>query len=344
MKDVAFWACAVLLVSCAESRTTPPPDAGHDAGKVVLADDVAGTRCKKDSDCGVGRCATRLHIASETESMAAPGGYCTASCIDDSQCGDGDICSVPSGADSGECLAGCRKPGDCRDGYLCVGAGATFGVSFNGTCQPKPRTGRLADGVAGLSCAEDSDCEGGQCAVQSPVGKPFPDNYCTGRCLSDDACGLGGVCLVIPGSADAGYCYEACRADSDCARSGYRCVRVGEHVHGCYPSPDPLPDDTAGKACASDRDCGGAAGSCARELPYRNGAYEFAPAPGGYCTQECAYDSECGANARCISRGPEGGMCLARCQDASECREGYMCILHGRDLDPNDHVCMPFEI
>lgn len=334
---------AVLVVGCAESRSRPVPDAGHDAGETFLPDGIAGRACKRDSDCESGRCAKRLAIANEDSSMPAPGGYCTVGCTRDAHCGKGGACSVPAGADSGECLGHCRAASDCRDGYVCVGGGSGLGVSLPGTCQPMPRTGRLADGVAGLSCVGDADCEGGRCAAASPVGKAFPGNYCTGRCLRDEECGLGGACLSVAGSADAGYCYETCQADRDCARAGYRCVRLREDFSACYPAPESLADDVAGQACESDRDCGGGSAGCAIELPFKNASFEVGPAPGGYCTQECSVDAECGASGQCISRGAQGGMCLRRCELPSDCRAGYSCIPHGRDLNLTDRVCMPFE-
>lgn len=67
-------------------------------------------------------------------------------------------------------------------------------------------------------------------------------------------------------------------------------------------------------------------------------ADHIAPAPGGYCTQWCSLDSECGELAQCISAGVTGGLCMARCREDGDCREGYMCLLHLRDLN-DDRVC-----
>lgn len=245
-----------------------------------------------------------------------------------------------SGEESGECLGNCKRDGDCRDGYTCVGAGSVAGVSFSGTCQPKPRTGELRGAVAGTACGSDGDCPGGECLRTAPSGgTKFPGNYCSARCFEDAECGDGGACLALTGSAEAGHCYATCGSDADCTREGYRCRRIGSELMACYPAPASLPDFTAGNPCTSDQDCGGTPQSCATTLALGiEFAEQVAPAPGGYCTQHCSLDSDCGEGAQCITTGPKGGMCMRRCREDSDCRDGYWCLLHVRDLT-DDRVC-----
>lgn len=270
------------------------------------------------------------------------GGYCTLDCDSDLRCGKGGECAVPAGEERGECLASGKVDGDCRDAYSCVGAGAGSGIMISGTCQPRPAVGSLRDGVVGSACRYDADCPGGECKSTTPLGMDLPDNSCSARCYEDSQCGSGGACLLVPGSTDPGHCYARCESDDDCSRAGYRCRRVGAELHACCPAPASLPDFTAGRACANEDDCGGAADSCARMLPYGSwGGNDVVEAPGGYCTQPCMLDSECGQGARCISSGAMGGMCLSRCTGAGDCRQGYTCSLHGRDLNIEDQVCVP---
>jgi hypothetical protein len=118
------------------------------------------------------------------------------------------------------------------------------------------------------------------------------------------------------GSFDPGYCLLACETHEDCPRDGYRCwtMYAGRRLmHACYPGADPLPDRSVG---------------------------EIAPAPGGYCTQPCALDEECGAGAQCINVNVRGGLCMASGSDAEPCRDGYICLAHLRD-GPDDKVCVP---
>lgn len=334
----------LLLLACSSSRPRSEPDAGRDAGERTLPDDTAGTGCKRDSDCPNGRCAKRLAIVASGDAIAAPGGYCTTECTNDLECGRSGACSVRANEEVGECLGSCADDSDCRTGYTCVGTSTVAGIRLSGTCQPKPETSQLGDRVAGRTCDEDADCEGGSCAAASPLGKPFPGNYCTGRCYEDAECGAGGACLVARASADPGHCYEGCETDADCARRGYRCVEVGAGFHACFPAPEGLSDGVAGQPCDDDAACG-AGGSCARELPFGSlSAFEVVSAPGGYCTQECSRDLECGEGGQCISRGLMGGMCLRNCASMADCREGYSCIPHGRDGADGRQVCIPLII
>jgi hypothetical protein len=331
---------ALLLVlsalgapACSKKRSTHGVD-----GAPHLADDAAGKPCKRDSQCGGGRCVSALHIVATDTALTAPDGYCTLRCEDDSECGAHGLCSVPAGETHGECLARCSADQPCREGYDCVGNSASFGLP--GTCQPLPATDKLEDGVVGIACESNGDCGGGLCFGKTPVGASLPDNYCTGRCLSDEDCGAGGGCLTFSGSGRAGTCFLRCKADADCERPGYRCRPVSPEVDGCYPAPDALADHHAGKACEQSEDCGGGEAWCAQALPFFGGADE-ADAPNGYCTQSCSLDRDCGEGAQCISRGAQGALCFARCVDASDCREGYACVAHGRSNDDSERVCVP---
>jgi hypothetical protein len=330
----------LMLAACAkQTPAVREPDAGRS-----LPDKVAGMGCKHDGDCAKGRCAGALHIQSSDTSMDAPGGYCTMDCDTDSLCGVTGQCAVPSGESAGECLASCTDAAQCRDGYACVGAGAGGGLRISGTCQPRPSSGRVSDGVVGLGCATAADCGGGACARTSPLGPEFPGNYCTARCFDDQACGSGGGCLVDPGSTAAGTCFARCKSDEECTREGYRCRHIGLGFDACYPAPRSLPDDTAGHACQSDSDCGGNKASCAADLPFGDfSANTVAAAPGGDCTQRCTYDADCGAHAQCIAAGVMGGYCLGSCDADSDCRAGYSCRAHERDLDDRARVCVPLS-
>jgi hypothetical protein len=261
-------------------------------------------------------------------------------------CGEGGTCSggIP-GFLRGSCLQSCSDSSECRDGYRCVNlagqmpspdAGMAMipgGALLGGaTCQPLPDTDKLADGVVGSACAEDTDCGEGRC-MKTAATSTYPGGYCTGSCLSDADCGADGSCT--PGFLGAaGTCYLKCANDGDCTREGYRCRTNGDRMQ-CVPGAAPLPDNTTGKACASDADCGGAAMSCAMRLGQRQYT-----APGGYCTQRCVNSTDCGAGGVCVGGSSGSGLpfgttaatgtCYQSCADASGCREGYTCGPAGR--------------
>jgi hypothetical protein len=179
---------------------------------------------------------------------AAPGGYCSGTCTDDAQCGAGGVCAGAFAAASlaGSCMKACQTDTDCaRAGYECVAGlelpdGGVPGVGElppqPNTCQPKPATVNLDDGVVGKACSSDADCGDGTCAttiggVFNFGGTPTPGGYCTGACTEDAHCGAGGECVnLIPFGNMAGSCYRACGAS--CDREGYAC---GPVVSGNIP-------------------------------------------------------------------------------------------------------------
>jgi hypothetical protein len=308
--------------------------------------------CRTNTDCGAGG------------SCVTPGGGLAG--IIGGLLGGGAT-SMPTG----QCQATCSKSSDCRDGYSCgafmfptpdagmaMAAGGGLGGLLGGlgggagpmTCQPLPTADHLKDKVAGKACGADADCSGGTCATtmggfMGMGGTMYPGGYCSGRCLANDNCGSGGVCLPPLGGAGTGTCFEGCTADADCTRDGYRCRNLGNNIHGCSPAAKPLPDNVVGNTCSSDATCGGGMGSCAMSLPPAGGAAIGGifgggagamqdPAPGGYCSVRCAEDADCGAGGACVGAPAAGsamqtGTCFKRCMMSGDCRSGYGCELRG---------------
>ena len=248
----------------------------------------------------------------------------------DAECGAGGACILSLPSLTGSCFATCNAMSACRDGYICAG-GFELGegqLVVPDTCRPRPDTDQLGDDVAGKMCTEAADCAGGQCLTTRPAlagSVELPGGYCSGDCLEDSHCGAGGVCVASL-LGGAGSCYESCATDVDCTRDGYRCRPLGQDIRGCNPASDPLPANSAGDACSGDAACGGVAGTCVTELPEAGfGGLIGAnlPAPGGYCSQRCIEDVDCGAGGVCVG-GPLAGTCFARCT-GTDCRTGYVC-------------------
>lgn len=107
----------------ARDAGTGPIDAGGGAAPF-------GGMCSKDADCsGTGaRCLTNVL------SLPIPGGYCTASCKTDRQCGTGAACPFAAMVDLAKsflpdagfveslsvCMKKCTSATDCRAGYGCT--------------------------------------------------------------------------------------------------------------------------------------------------------------------------------------------------------------------------------
>lgn len=333
-------------------------DGGSDSAVATgtLADQTAGNECGDDHDCGHGMCLSSLATLGGAM-MQAPGGYCSLACMSDVDCGAGGTCSgafagiAGIGAMTGQCLKSCSDASDCRDGYRCV---TVLGTVMNGAatqdptggllggsgCQPVPATDELTNGIVGSPCTQASDCGQGRCETDDGM-VTYPGGYCTGACLQDTDCGSNGSCTVPAAGGGAGTCYRNCGSDADC-RDGYRC-RANSGLKQCLPGAAPLPDHTAGTACTTDAECGGAVVSCASSLGGMT-------APGGYCSQSCLDDSDCGAGGSCAG-GFVGslaslvgaiGSCYRICSDASACRKGYTCghVSNPLGAPSSQNVCM----
>jgi hypothetical protein len=336
---------------------------GKDAGQpgVMLGDNTAGDACTKADDCPGGMCATSLSNGITGGTTPAPGGYCSAQCSKDEECGKGGACagalSVPGqGSTKGSCEQVCTKNADCRDGYYC--AAGLDGTALGGakqadTCRPKPMTGMLSDNVSGSACATAGDCAGtgGECAtklgevVPGTGGTTAPGGYCTATCIEDANCGGGGIC-VVGLTGGTGKCYQGCTKD-ECTRDGYGCVDVGSKGQkGCSPVKQALPEGTVGKTCTGAGDCSG--GTCATDLPthIQGMSIGTTPAPGGYCTSSCTKDEECGTGAACAGSFSFGtvvlaeGSCAVSCTTKDTCRPGYDCIIIP-NLPMQMKTCLP---
>jgi hypothetical protein len=220
---------ALTATTC---QPAPPTD--------KLTGDTAGAMCSADDDCAGGRCMT---MGAGLGAAAYPGGYCTGSCLQNSDCGDG-ICGGAALGGTGVCYRGCESDRDCgRDGYRCR-------TSTGGSKTCVPGAPPLADGIVGKACTADPDCGGAamSCATMLGAGRTAATGgYCTGRCVDSTDCGTGAICVgglgAIGGNAANGTCYKLCAAATDC-REGYTCaVRGGGRgmmqmgMMTCGPTP-----------------------------------------------------------------------------------------------------------
>lgn len=338
------WKVPCLFAASDHAMTSPTvsPPARLPFATGPLADGVSGAACKTDAECRGGRCAPVAKQGAGASTDAS--GYCTRACDNSSQCGRGGTCVTSQATEGKECLAACTEQADCRSGFACTGGVHGSGIVLPGACHAWRQPDQLADQVAGRACQADTDCDGGKCTASNLLGTTYPGNYCTARCYEDAQCGQGGVCLWTRNSDALGYCLASCDVDADCAREEYGCWEMSDGTrlfHACYPRKRSLPDRRAGQPCIRDADCGAPDATCAKQLPYSGLATnDVIDAPGGYCTQRCALDRECGEGAQCINYGTSGGLCFATCTNDTNCRTGYTCFPHLRNSDETDAVCV----
>ena len=118
-------------------------------GAMPLPDGVVGQACSSDAECGSAATSCKSELAGQFGGAvtALPGGYCTGSCVDASDCGAGGVCSgALGGFVAGTCYKGCTSAAECRAGYSCGTPSSGFpgGMGFPGmtatqtVCSPTP--------------------------------------------------------------------------------------------------------------------------------------------------------------------------------------------------------------
>jgi Cys-rich repeat protein len=196
----------------------------RDAGADVARDaappapkNVIGDACETNDDCGAGSCLKVIQIVN----TPYPGGYCTAPCRTDNQCGEGAVCIPGQFGRMGSCYLGCDETTGCvRDGYLCRVA--------SGVARCVPGSKPLPDGTAGNACTSDDDCGGGANTCAEKIGNgEAPGGYCSQWCAIDSDCGAGGKCIngISIVTVNSGTCYRSCNAPEDC-RPEYECRSI----------------------------------------------------------------------------------------------------------------------
>lgn len=122
-------------------------DAGRDAGMVRPSEgetliENLGEPCEVDEDCrgSKPRCVQLVDVG--IAEIEYPGGYCTAQCVADEECGETGACPSalaakgnPFFAEFSVCTLRCEAQDECRDGYVC-GVVAALGATIN-TCTPE---------------------------------------------------------------------------------------------------------------------------------------------------------------------------------------------------------------
>lgn len=272
-----------LAPSCVRDSDCPSGEV-CDLGFNVCVPGAPVTPCRTDGDCAVGAyCA---------DGACAPSGTCSA----DTDCTTtGFVCDfrdtcVPAGA--------CRSTADCSGSDVCVEGDCRAPSS---TCQFNYECG------AGRACVDNACVNLCTSAAQCASGQACRGGFCeadTSECTASAQCSGGEYCV-------GGRCLADCRS-ATCSSASDAC---GVDAF-CRPSWEPRP------FCASDADCEGGSvcrdGVCRTPCPTGTNMecmrfdVQFTlcqAAPGGsesLCytanerTPECAQQSECATDERCV--------------------------------------------
>jgi hypothetical protein len=245
---VGAFAITAVLVACGDSEGGKDKDAGPardgstagggdgggpliDIAIAQLDDNTAGTFCETSADC-------------KGSEVYCVDNACTGVCENNKNCGAGGTCVQPVAGQNGLCGKLCKQNSDCGEGLDCR-SGFDFGDLISAvedagimpidagidlrnvpkTCGASLGVVELPDGVVGTPCTNATPCEPGECATNINFLEPFPNGYCTGKCLADSDCGSGGICYKDPITALGGLegrCLLGCSSSASC-RSGQVC-------------------------------------------------------------------------------------------------------------------------
>jgi hypothetical protein len=243
---------ALMLVACADSEPTPPPDAG-----------VPTQACERREDCADGQ-------------ICALEGYCTA-CVSDGQCRLREVCEPEArvctwrtgwGAEctrNAECAAGAW----CHQGLCRPRAAVTLCPSGTSDTCPTGQRCHLTNLVCeeDLGCLEDADCgpeevcNPGLHACVPRCTEATAPTVCasTERCVSSRCvqcvesreCGPGFLCDA------AGRCTVTprCYSDRDCRLPLFCHIPTG----ACLERAPPCTSD---EGCGTDQRCEVGTGTC----------------------------------------------------------------------------------
>lgn len=248
------------------------------------------------------------------QTVLFPGGYCSALCSSDADCGAGSHCGV-----EGACLESCSEDTECRDeNYTCGDRDDDMKLD----CL---LGGSSLSAQIGDACLEVGECSGGIRARCLNDASSFKDGYCSQTCNASTPCPTGSHCGYV-NSNGSGLCVKDCQDDSTCRDDGYQCWNIDDDRAGVMEcAPSGTGSGGAGDACQSASDCrGGTQTRCSRA------------SAGGFCIMFCETDADCGGQEHCgfINSSTGEGVCASDCTTDAECRtdEEYHCFNADNDL------------
>lgn len=277
-------------------------------------------------------------------------GACGPICLDDTECGDKQVCRA------GVCKPPpeCATDSDCASGFTCSAdkcqctgdsACAANQQCLGGSCQARKRCTADADCVGGGGrcevtqglclpvCSMPADCAPGLDPRVALTLYTCAAGTCTRRCLNDVTCGGQGLickdglcgasdCKTLTDCPSTQYCtsatfgrcvtYKFCAASGECGKN-FECKKFD-------PGQCPPGFDCTKSLCLEQPLCL-IDGDCVSPPPMsvQNGYCQE-----GHCqpTVKCTSSPTCGMNRECV-----GGLCVpSTCRGHADCGVGKACV------------------
>lgn len=290
-----------LLVACGPADTRDDDDDDKEFSskdQTCRPDPFTGQDCADAGTPSTGTRGARCTSGSQCSAGEVCGDfgfgekYCVKSCTADSECGANAYCEM--NGSQGACLQRCTSDAACPGDMACIA---------------RPDTGEKICGpdMRGGSCFSTPDCLGTGFVCPGSAGSGSGQyGVCTADCTQNaSVCGDSTTC--VPTQSGISLCLRACQSAAECG-VGHEC-NSGYCLPKVNSSPRPV-----GSACTTSTQCEGSL-YCDTEFP------------GGYCTDSCTSDDECGTDV-CIVVSSTRNMCMDKCYEPgtqSNCRDGYVC-------------------
>jgi len=320
--NVASWTALIQ-----DALTWAPPCVPHREVCNGLDDD-----CNGSIDDGLGcaalgaPCTMSSECASTMCGMAGGAMVCTRGCMPDTMidpCPSGSHCEV-HGCGGGVCAPG--GPGTGAAGATCA-ANTDCSSGYCAVLQGRHICGRQCWPAGGSGCGNGLACNLGsatdplmECGACVPTAQAMGPHPLGGDCTTDVDC-ASDHCSATH------ICTEPCTTSSDCPSDW--------HCNGAFCAPGGL--STLGGACTTTGDCAPAAPDCvegACAIPCTMGTTDcglgfacYATAMGDHCLHQgaplgsaCADSTDCRSDL-CLTNG----VCTQRC-DTSACPSGFQCV------------------
>ncbi|MBI5545081.1 MAG: hypothetical protein HY901_14415 [Deltaproteobacteria bacterium] len=311
--------CGPCCVGTCEPRPSGCTDDRQCAeGQICAYDDTfqcQGQRhcvdgCRESADCGEGAVCMLADCGPCCPGWCAP----IPVCIDDAQCGAGEVCEGCGPNEPRQCVTGCRDGSDCAASEICMPTNCG-GCPCPMQCTAAPR-----------SCRGDSECGAGKVCDGCP-GSPktcIPGCHDSSQCGAGETCDTSRPCVTCPcpgqctGATSCPFNEPACAGATDCAWGQSVCENACCVACRAPLTPPCLPEMCMHPAGIDGNGC---------PLP---------AACGNCCACPDYEDPVCGTNYQTYGNG-----CEAACAGAEVLHDGACLPYEGLDCGWNGQGCVP---